>query len=58
MKFYMKRRREISINGVKQIMSYVNVNPEDYTDATTSYELCKEANEELITTIRKNSDIF
>ena len=48
----MKRRRETSIPGVKQIISYVNVNPEDYTDATTSYDLCKEANEELLDIIR------
>ncbi len=54
----MKRRRETSIPGVKQIISYVNVNPEDYTDATTSYDLCKEANEELLDIIRENPDIF
>lgn len=54
----MKRRRETKINDVKQIISYVNVNPEDYTDKETSLILCKEANEELIETIRENSDMF
>lgn len=54
----MKRRRETALSGVKQIISYVNVNPEDYVDGDRAYELCKEANEELIQTIRDNSDIF
>lgn len=54
----MQKRRETAIPGVKQIISYVNVNPEDYTDATHSYELCKEANEELIATIDANPDLF
>lgn len=54
----MEKRKEYKINGVKQIISYVNVNPEDYTDPKTSYELCKEANEELVETIRKYPDMF
>ena len=54
----MKKRKEASISGVKQIISYVNVNPEDYTDPENSYILCKEANEELIQTIKDNSEIF
>lgn len=54
----MKRRRETALSGVKQIISYVNVNPEDYVDGDRAYELCKEANEELIQTIKDNSDIF
>lgn len=54
----MKKRRETALFGVKQIISYVNVNPEDYVDGDRAYELCKEANEELIQTIRDNSDIF
>ena len=54
----MKKRRETALPGVKQIISYVNVNPEDYVDGDRAYELCKEANEELIQTIRDNSDIF
>ncbi len=54
----LNRRRETSIQGVKQIISYVNVNPEDYTDADTSYLLCKEANNELIETIKANKKIY
>ena len=54
----MKKRRETALSGVKQIISYVNVNPEDYVDGDRAYELCNEANEELIQTIRDNSDIF
>ena len=54
----MKKRRETALPGVQQIISYVNVNPEDYVDGDRAYELCKEANEELIQTIRDNSDIF
>lgn len=52
------KRRETMTPHVKQIISYVNVNPEDYTDKDMSYELCKEANEELIETIRENQDLF
>ena len=54
----MNKRRELFPSGVKQIISYVNVNPEDYVDGVRAYELCKEANEELIQTIRDNADIF
>ena len=54
----INKRRENMLPNVKQIISYVNVNPEDYTDKETSYELCKEANEELITTIKENQDLF
>lgn len=51
-------RKKFKIPEVKQIISYVNVNPEDYVDADRSYELCKEANEELINTIKENEDLF
>lgn len=54
----MKKRRNLAPSNVKQIISYVNVNPEDYTDPNTSYGLCKEANEELIATIKENKDLF
>lgn len=54
----MEKRRENMIPFVKQIISYVNVNPEDYTDKETSFVLCKEANEELIQVIKDNSDMF
>lgn len=54
----IKKRKETAINDVKQIISYVNVNPEDYVDKETAYKLCKEANQELIDTIKNNQDIF
>ena len=54
----IKKRRDTIITDVKQIISYVNVNPEDYTDKETSYELCIKANEELLETIKANKDIF
>lgn len=54
----MQKRRENRLEEVKQIITYVNVNPEDYTDEITSYELCKEANTELIEIIRENPDMF
>lgn len=54
----MQKRKENAIPGVKQIISYVNVNPEDYTDASKSYELCRKANEELVETIKENPDLF
>lgn len=54
----INKRRSYALNNTKQIISYVNVNPEDYTDAKKSYELCKFANDELITTIRENPDLF
>lgn len=54
----INKRRKNMLPNVKQIISYVNVNPEDYTDKKTSYELCKEANEELIATIKENQDLF
>lgn len=54
----LKVRRNTTIKDVKQIISYVNVNPEDYTDAKNSYELCKKANDELIETIKENPDMF
>ena len=54
----INKRRENMLPNVKQIISYVNVNPEDYTDKEISYELCKKANEELIATIKDNQDLF
>lgn len=54
----INKRRKNMLPNVKQIISYVNVNPEDYTDKKTSYELCREANEELIATIKENQDLF
>ena len=54
----MEERKKYWVDGVKQIISYVNVNPEDYVDSNKSYELCKEANEELLDTLKKHPDMF
>ena len=46
-------------NGeTKQIISYANVNPEDYCDSSKSAILCREANEELVQCIKDNQDMF
>ena len=54
----MEERKKYWVDGVKQIISYVNVNPEDYVDSNKSYELCKEANEKLLDTLKKHPDMF
>ena len=54
----MEERKKYWVDGVKQIISYANVNPEDYVDSNKSYELCKEANEELLDTLKKHPDMF
>ncbi|TCD55032.1 amidohydrolase [Alloscardovia theropitheci] len=52
------KRRAAIPKDVKQIVSYVNINPEDYTDPETAANLCVEANNELIQAVESNSDIF
>lgn len=54
----MKKRQELFPAGVKQIISYVNVNPEDYVDGDLAYTLCAEANKELIDVIKEYPDMF
>ncbi|MFD1418671.1 amidohydrolase family protein [Companilactobacillus keshanensis] len=52
------RKRKTGLNSdVKQIISNVNLNPEDYSDAKTSTNLCRLANNELISMVQDN-DIF
>ncbi|MQS89653.1 amidohydrolase family protein [Companilactobacillus mishanensis] len=43
---------------VQQILSFVNLNPEDFTDPKTSAELCRAANEELLETVNGHKDEF
>lgn len=43
---------------VKQIISIVNVNPEDYLSPRKAAQYCIEANEELVSIISKNEDIY
>lgn len=54
----MELRRKLMPEGVKQVISYVNANPEDYANEKVAPLLVKKANEELTKTVRSNSDIF
>lgn len=52
-------QRYLAWNGkTRQIISYVNVNPEDYVSSEKAAELCREANQELIQTVEEHSDMF
>ncbi|MFC6175400.1 amidohydrolase family protein [Companilactobacillus huachuanensis] len=54
----LKIRRENYPDGVKQIISNVNLNPEDYFSGAKSAELCSVGNEELLKLVQDNPDIF
>ena len=54
----MKIRRQLWNKKTKQIISYANINAEDYCIPSLSAELCREANQELIECIRENNDMF
>ncbi|WP_334341326.1 amidohydrolase family protein [Companilactobacillus sp. HBUAS56275] len=43
---------------VKQIISNVNLNPEDHFDAEKSAQMCWDANEEMLQLQKDNADIF
>lgn len=51
-------RRKNFPQDVKQIISNVNLNPEDYVDAETAARFCINANTELLQMVQTNSDIF
>ena len=51
-------RRNFWNKKTKQIISYANINAEDYCKPELSAKLCREANEELINCIKENSDMF
>lgn len=42
----------------RQIISCVNINPEDYTDPINSFNLCNFGNEELLQLVEEYKDIF
>ncbi len=42
----------------QQILSAVNLNPEDFVDPEQAAALCRSANDELAATVRTNRDIF
>lgn len=54
----MTKRRETMPANTKQIISYVNANPEDYLDSAEAAQLVELANEELLATVKENADIF
>ncbi|MBM7636823.1 amidohydrolase family protein [Streptococcus saliviloxodontae] len=54
----MTKRRAIMPEGTKQIISYVNANPEDYMAGKMAALLVTKANEELLETVKENTDIF
>lgn len=51
-------RRSDLPKGVKQVVSNVGLNPEDYFDSTEAAEVSYQANEELLKIVSDNSDIF
>ncbi|MEX2784726.1 amidohydrolase family protein [Streptococcus sp. H49] len=54
----MELRRQHKKAGVRQVISYVNLNPEDYMSGKTAALLTRKANEELLQTVQENSDLF
>ena len=51
-------RRKLWNGTTKQIISYANINAEDYCNPKDAARLCREANEELINCVRENKDMF
>ncbi|MBF0777577.1 amidohydrolase family protein [Streptococcus cuniculi] len=54
----MTMRAQHQTSSVKQIISYVNVNPEDYVAADEALELVQEANQELLETLQADPEQF
>ena len=54
----MKVRRNLWNKKTKQIISYANINAEDYCNKDLSAKLAREANKELIECIKENTDMF
>lgn len=53
------KERTADLNpDVRQIISNVNLNPEDYLDAEKSSELCRSANDELVNLVHDNKDFY
>lgn len=51
--------RQAHFDGrVKQVISNVNLNPEDYTDPTLAAKLCQSGNEELIELVKRYPAMF
>ncbi|HEL1669190.1 TPA: amidohydrolase family protein [Streptococcus suis 2651] len=54
----MEKRQALQDPAVKQIISFVNVNPEDYLEVEPALALVKEANQELLETVQAYPDQF
>ncbi|KIX90265.1 4-oxalomesaconate hydratase [Staphylococcus microti] len=54
----MKKRYDTMPDQTKQIISYVNTNPEDYLEKEAAAHLVAKANEELVETVRAYGNIF
>lgn len=54
----MEKRQALQDSTVKQIISFVNVNPEDYLEAELALTLVKEANQELLETVQSYPNQF
>lgn len=54
----MEKRRQHWNDQTQQIISAVNINPEDYVGPEHADELCRKANTEIIQIIQDNSDMF
>ncbi|MFM0772047.1 amidohydrolase family protein [Streptococcus suis] len=54
----MEKRHALQDPAVKQIISFVNVNPEDYLEAEPALALVKEANQELLETVQTYPNQF
>ncbi|MGT2958205.1 4-oxalomesaconate hydratase [Streptococcus bovimastitidis] len=54
----MEARRQAAQDHVKQVLSYVNTNPEDYLEAEQAAMMVQSANQELLDLVAANQDIF
>lgn len=51
-------RRKLWNNETQQIISFANINAEDYAEPTLAAKLCRDGNQELIECIKTNNDMF
>lgn len=54
----IEKRRSLRNRNVQQVISAVNVNPEDYVGPERAAELCWQANNEIIEMVQQNADLF
>lgn len=54
----LDKRRSLWDGETQQVISYVNVNPEDYVSSEAAAVLCREANQELASVVANNRDMY